>query len=131
MDTKFPVILTLSIGAAVLIFQLSGAGALFANTTSQSYASDDVLVDQNDRTNIENESAYGGQVGASAESDIVGVIIGSIPRMLSLLAMPGVLASELQTLTPAPWYIAQPVGFFFNIVVYIGGFQVATGREYI
>lgn len=131
MDTKFPVILTLSIGVGVLIFQLSGAGALLTNTGSQSYQSDDVLMDQHNNSNIENESAYGGDVGASSESDIVGVIIGSIPRMLSLLAIPGILGGEIQTLTPAPWYVAHPVGLFFNIVVYIGGFQVATGREYL
>jgi hypothetical protein len=129
MNTKFPLILTLAIGVAVLIFQLSGAGLYLENTTSRDFQSDKI-VQNNQEYSIENNSSYGGDVGASSESNIVGVIIGSIPRMLGLLAIPGVLGSELQTLTPAPYYVAQPIGFLFNIIIYIGGFQIATGRIY-
>lgn len=129
MDTKFPVLLTLAIGVAVLIFQASGAVAYLENAQERDFQSDD-LVSDNDY-DIENESAYGGDVGASSESDIVGVILGSVPRLLGLIAWPGVMGAELQQLTPAPWYIAQPIGAMFNVIVYIGGFQVATGREYL
>lgn len=130
MDTKFPVVLVLSIGLAVLIFQLSGAALLLDNAGSIDSSTSDVLQDQNNRSNIENESAYGGNIGPDSDSNIVGVVLGSIPRMLGLLAIPGVIGSEIQVLTPAPWWIAQPVGMFFNIIVYIGGFQIATGRIY-
>lgn len=128
MDTKFPVLLTLSLGLGVLIFQMSGAAALLANTDQPNLQSGDILTDNN--ANIENESAYGGNIQPDSDSNIVGVILGSIPRMLGLLAIPGMLGSEIQTLTPAPYWLAHPVGLFFNVIVYIGGFQVATGRIY-
>lgn len=128
MDTKFPVLLTLSLGLGVLIFQMSGAAALLANTNQPNLQSGDILTDNN--ANIENESAYGGNIQPDSDSNIVGVILGSIPRMLGLLAIPGMLGSEIQTLTPAPYWLAHPVGLFFNVIVYIGGFQVATGRIY-
>jgi hypothetical protein len=130
MNTKFPVVLVLVIGASVLIFQLSGAVALLDNTSARNFDSGAIVQDQNGNYSIENESAYGGQVNAEADSNIAGVIIGSIPRMLGLLAVPGILGSELQTLTPAPWYVAQPIGGLFNIIVYIGGFQIVTGRYF-
>jgi len=130
MDTKFPVIIMLSLGVGVLIFQLSGAGALLAHSGNPNYQSGDVLQGQSENASIENNESYGGQVRADSDSNIVGVILGSIPRMLGLLAIPGALGSEIQLLTPAPWYVAQPVGMFFNIFVYIGGFQIATGRIY-
>lgn len=130
MDTKFPVVLVLSIGLAVLIFQLSGAAFFLENTTEREYASGNILENQNNASNVNNESAYGGNIGPDSDSNIVGVVLGSIPRMLGLLAIPGVIGSEIQVLTPAPWWIAQPVGMFFNVIVYIGGFQIATGRVY-
>lgn len=130
MDTKFPVIVTLALGAGILIFQMSGAGMYLDNTNDQNFRSGEILEDKSDIANIENESAYGGQVRSDSDSNIVGVILGSIPRMLGLLAVPGMLGSELQTLTPAPYYVAHPVGLFLNIFVYIGGFQIAAGRMY-
>ena len=130
MDTKFPIVLTLSIGLAVLIFQMSGAALLLDNTSQRDYATGGVLQDQSESASVENESAYGGNIQPDSDSNIVGVILGSVPRMLGLLAIPGVLGSEIQMLTPAPYYVAHPVGLFFNVIIYIGGFQIATGRIY-
>lgn len=130
MDTKFPLILTLSLGVGVLIFQFSGAGAVLDNTTDRSFESGEALVGASEDANIENDSAYGGNVRGDSDSDIVGVILGSVPRMLGLLAVPGILGGELQTLTPAPWWVAHPIGLFLNIFMYIGGFQVVAGRLY-
>lgn len=125
-----PVILTLSIGLGVLIFQSSGAVGLLDHASQSDFQSSGVIGDNNNQYSIENNSSYGGQVQETSNNNIFGVILGSIPRMLGLLAIPGYLGSDLQTLTPAPWWVAQPVGGFINIIVYIGGFQVVTGRFY-
>lgn len=130
MDTKFPLILTLSLGVGVLIFQFSGAGAVLTHSTDRGFQSGEVLNVSAENADVGNESAYGGQVRGDSDSDIVGVILGSVPRMLGLLAVPGILGSEIQTLTPSPWWVAHPVGLLMNIMMYIGGFQIISGRIY-
>lgn len=133
MDTKFPLILTLSLGVGVLIFQFSGAGAVLTNTTDRGFQSGEALTGASENASLEEgngTSPYGGNVRGDSDSDIVGVILGSVPRMLGLLAVPGIIGSEIQTLTPAPWWVAHPVGLFLNIFMYIGGFQIVAGRIY-
>jgi len=57
------------------------------------------------------------------------VILGTVPKMIGLLAIPGLISAELMNLGLWPW-VAGPLGLLANIVTYIGGFQVVSGRIY-
>lgn len=132
MNTKTPLFIVLSIGVATAMVQGSGV----VNVWGMAGPTDDLksgeeLQRQHDNHELQESEGDGlqGQVNPGSDSDIVGVILGTVPKMIGLLAVPGLLSVELVNLGLWTW-AAVPIGLLANIVTYIGGFQVVSGRIY-
>lgn len=128
MDTKAPLLIIISLGIAVAMWQASGGAAILGNPgPTDDLKSGETINNASGDASV--DDGYGGQVDPQSDSDIVGVILGSLGKFIALLAVPGVLSFELARLG-LWWWAAAPLGVMANIVVYIGGFQVVTGRTY-
>lgn len=132
MNTKTPVFVVLSLGVAVAIVQGSGV----INMWGMAGPADDMKSGDELRRQYENHKlqkgeggGFNGTVNPSSDSDIVGIILGTVPKMIGLLVVPGLLSHELATLGLWTW-AAVPIGLLANIVTYIGGFQIVSGRIY-
>lgn len=132
MNTKTPLFVVLSLGVAVAMVQGSGVISLWGMAgPADDMKSGDELQSQYDNHSIQEGEGGGfeGTVNPESDSDIVGVILGTVPKMIGLLAVPGLLSVELANLGLWTW-AAVPIGLLANIVTYIGGFQVVSGRIY-
>lgn len=131
MDTKLPLMLILCLGVAVAMFQASGAEAVLGNTgPSEDLKSGEQFNESARENNIDDDAkGYDGNVNPEADSDIVGVILGSFGQFLAILTLPGILGSEMAALG-VPAFAAVPLGLLGNMIIYIGGFQVLTNRVY-
>ncbi len=134
MNTKTPLFIVLSIGVATAMVQGSGVIDVWGMAgPADNMESADELRDQHANHTLQQDegdgSGYQGSVNPESDSDIVGVILGTVPKMIGLLAIPGLISAELMNLGLWPW-VAGPLGLLANIVTYIGGFQVVSGRIY-
>lgn len=131
MNTKTPLFVVLSLGVAVAIVQGSGAIGMWGMAgPADDLQSGDELRRQYDNHRLqEGSGGLNGTVNPESDSSIVGVILGTVPKMIGLLVVPGLLSHELATLGLWSW-VAVPLGLLANLVTYIGGFQVVTGRLY-
>lgn len=133
MNTKTPLFIVLSLGVAVAIVQGSGVINVWGMSgPADDMQSGDELERQYEDHRLQEGEGGGlnGSVNPESDSDIVGVILGTVPKMIGLLVVPGLLSHELATLGLWTW-AAVPIGLLANIVTYIGGFQVVSGRDYI
>lgn len=132
MNTKAPLFLILSLGVAVAMVQGSGVVDLWGTAgPTDDLSSGDKLQEKADSHNLEgaeDEDAYEGQVNDNTDSDFVGLVLGTVPKMLGLLVIPGMMGGELMALGIYSW-AAIPLGLLTNLILYIMGFQIATGRE--
>jgi len=133
MNTKTPLFIVLSIGVATAMVTMSGVTGIWGMAgPADDLVSGDQLKSQAENHSLAGDDAekpYKGQVNPEADSDITGLIIGTLPKMIGLLAVPGLLSWEMMRLGIWGW-AAVPVGLLFNIVTYIGGFQLVTNRRY-
>lgn len=127
MDTKAPLLIILSLGVGVAMYQASGAAAIIPYGPSEDLESGDVVENKSSQHNV--EEGVGGEVNPDSDSNIVGVIIGGSFKFVGLLTIPGLLSLEMMRLGIWSW-AAIPLGFLANIITYIGLFQVVTGRIY-
>lgn len=128
MDTKAPVLIVLSLGVAVAMFQASGAASILTAGPSDDLESGDKFRQDASERNVE-ETGQRGQVNPESDSDIVGVILGSVPQFFALLGIPGLLSAELMSFGLWSW-AAIPLGLLANLITWVGGFQIATGRPW-
>jgi len=131
MNTKTPVFVVLSLGVAVAMVQGSGVINLWgtAGPADDLKSGDELERQYEDHQLQDGDGGLNGSVNPESDSDIVGVILGTVPKMIGLLVIPGLLSHELATLGLWTW-AAVPIGLLANIVTYIGGFQVVSGRIY-
>lgn len=135
MNTKTPLFIVISIGVAVAIVQGSGAINIWgmAGPADNMESAEELQKQSADHSLQQGEGDGGsglqGQVNPESDSDIVGVILGTLPKMIGLLAIPGLLSAEMMNLGLWPW-VAGPLGLLGNLVTYVGGFQLVTNRMY-
>lgn len=129
MRTLYPLLVVLALGAATIVWTLSGVGAIYgvSDPIGDGSPASDALENQ-----AENSSANQG-VESSARSSgdsVVGLIFSGLGTIVSVASMVVLLPWELQRLG-FPHYFAYPIGLLAQTLVGVGIIQFATNREYL
>lgn len=120
MRTAFAMLVLLSLGSGVLVWQMAPLGGALGP---------DQADDLNSGSELEEEAKdgpAGGDFNASAKTgeggSLVGTIVSSISIVTSFVGLVVMLPYELAKLDPVPWWAAYPVGILFQAVM---GFLIA------
>lgn len=124
MRTIYPVVVTLAIVVAALMFTMSGAADIFGTGSSPG---DSGVVGQAE--SVANDSAANDGVDTSAKSnsDLIGFIIGGLSTIASVVKLVVALPLTLEQIGFPKWF-SYPLGIVMEIILSIGIAQFISGR---
>lgn len=120
--------LMISIGAAVLMFQASGYAGLYGSdpTAGLEPLGDSVKEEANNSRGANKPDAYGGAASGSDEP-LINFILDGGGAVLSVFNLVGALPNALIAFGLPRWF-AQPIGYVAQIIMGLGAVQFITGR---
>lgn len=124
------VLVVAALGAAALMWGLSGFGALYgaADPVGDLQSGDEIETQGNQSAVVEGGSYDASAEGASDDS-IVGLIVSGTGAVTDFAGMVALLPFELQRLG-FPYWFAWPLGVLAQAIVGIGIVQFASGRVF-
>ncbi len=125
MNTKYPLIFMLALGAGVLMVQMSGFMTVATGPDPTSGLNSPDKLNQS----AKNASGIEGDASSSNDGDIVGLIIAGVTNMGKLLGMYVMLPWELNDLG-LPWYAAYPLGGITQVLGGIALWQLGGSRVF-
>lgn len=129
MRGAFSVLLVLSLGAAITMYQMAGVGAALGLGGPDDYRTDDELQSQAGDLNPNGTNGDPALEGSASqqEGSIVGLIINGASAVFTFLGAVILLPLEMNNLG-FPWWFAFPVGLILQIHAGITGVQFTVNR---
>lgn len=125
MRGAWSVLLVISLGAAITMFQMAGLPAILGLGTTGDLQSDEAL--QNSSDNLDpNEQGLEG-AASQQEGSIVGLIVGGGRAIFTFVGAVVLLPFEMARLG-FPWWFAFPAGLVLQIHASIAGIQFGVNR---
>jgi hypothetical protein len=126
MRGAWSISLVVALGAAITMWQMSGAAAaLGLGGTGDALETDDALQEQSERLDPNDRGLAGS--ATEQEGSIVGLIVGGGQVLFTFLGAVVLLPAELNNLG-APWWLAFPVGLVVQAHAGIAAIQFAINR---
>lgn len=125
INTKYPLVFVIALGAGVLMIQMSGFMSVATGPDPTSGLESPGKLN----SSAENASGIEGDASSSNDGDIVGLIISGVSNFGRLLGMYVLLPWELMDLG-LPRYAAYPIGVITQILGGIALWQLAGNRVF-
>jgi hypothetical protein len=126
MRGAWSISLVLALGAAITMWQMSGAAAALGLAgTGDDLQTDDALQEQSENLNPNRDGLTGS--ASQQEGSIVGLIVGGGQTIFTFLGAVVLLPAELNNLG-APWWLAYPAGLILQAHAGIAGIQFGINR---
>lgn len=125
MKGAWSVLLVVSLGAAITMFQMAGLPAILGLGTTGDLNSDDALKNSSDAVDPNDQGLEG--AASQQEGSIVGLIIGGGQAIFTFLGAVVLLPFEMNKLG-FPWWFAFPTGLVLQIHAGITGIQFGVNR---
>jgi len=125
MRGAWSVLLVVSLGAAITMYQMAGLPALLGLGTTSDLESDEALENGSGTLDPNGQGLEG--AANEQEGSIVGLIIGGGQAIFTFLGAVALLPFEMNKLG-FPWWFALPIGLVLQIHAGITGIQFGVNR---